>query len=390
MEVSKLVMGLAAAAALVSTSALADPMRGVKEDKIVLGSHSDLSGPLAVWGVPSINGARLRFEEANAAGGVHGRTIEFLVEDTAYQVPQAVRATNKLVRKDGIFAMILGAGTAQSLAGMEVTDREGIPTLFPLTGARSVAFPTNPLHVSYFVSYQDQAAGALKHFHEAEGVKTVCLQTHASDYGEEITEGVVDTAEELGVEVLLIGTHKPTETDFVGAATAINTAGCEMAYLGTTVKDTITLYITLRKLGFKGPIVGNMVSYHPVTAQAGNGAMEGYYAVSPVVSADFAKAGGEAKAFAEAYRAAYGEEPTVQSQIGYVSADLLLMGLETAGRDLSVEGVMAGIESIKGYEDPFGGPTISFGPDKRFGGDSLVLLKVESGDWKTIDNELPY
>ena len=47
--------------------------RGVSLEEIIIGSHTDLSGPVAIWGVGSINGARMRFEELNAEGGVYGR-----------------------------------------------------------------------------------------------------------------------------------------------------------------------------------------------------------------------------------------------------------------------------------------------------------------------------
>ena len=62
--------------------------QGVSDTEIVLGSHTDLSGPVAIWGVGGTNGARLRFDAANAAGGVHGRQIRFVVEDTSYQCPR--------------------------------------------------------------------------------------------------------------------------------------------------------------------------------------------------------------------------------------------------------------------------------------------------------------
>ena len=77
--------------------------RGVTADTITIGSHTDLSGGLAVWGVAMINGIRMRFEDVNAAGGIHGRKIEFVVEDNQYQVPMAVKATNKLINVDKIF-----------------------------------------------------------------------------------------------------------------------------------------------------------------------------------------------------------------------------------------------------------------------------------------------
>jgi branched-chain amino acid transport system substrate-binding protein len=57
--------------------------RGVTADSITIGSHTDLSGNLAIWGVPATNGQRMRFDEANAAGGIHGRKIDLILSKTA-------------------------------------------------------------------------------------------------------------------------------------------------------------------------------------------------------------------------------------------------------------------------------------------------------------------
>ena len=61
-------------------------VRGVTENEIIIGSHADLSGPTAILGVAAINGVRMRFDEANDAGGIHGRKIRFIVEDAGYQI----------------------------------------------------------------------------------------------------------------------------------------------------------------------------------------------------------------------------------------------------------------------------------------------------------------
>ena len=92
--------------------------RGVTDDSITIGSHTDLSGGLAIWGVPLSNGQRMRYEEANAAGGVHGRRIEMIVEDTQYQMPLAIKATNKLLNVDDIFLMVGSMGTPMNIALM--------------------------------------------------------------------------------------------------------------------------------------------------------------------------------------------------------------------------------------------------------------------------------
>lgn len=378
-----------AAAALVTLAGTAHA-DGVTDDKITIGMHSDLSGPLAIWGAPATNGARMRIEELNEAGGVHGRQIELIVEDTKYEVAQAVRATNKLVQRDGIFAMLMGLGTAQSLASMNILDANGIPNLFSLTAAKSMTEPFNPLHFNQFVTYQDQAAGALHHFN-SEGAKKVCLQSAASDYGQEVDEGAIEAAEELGMEVVYKGSHKTTETDFAGVATAIKNTDCEVLVMGTTIRDSISLYATLRQLGWDKPVVTTMVAYTPLVAQAGEGkATEGLYISSPMLMADFESEDPAVQAFTNDYNEAFGEMPSIQAQMGYIAADLLVKGLENAGPDLTVESLISGIEAISTYNDIFGGPSLSFSAEKHSGGNALVLLQNQGGTWVPVVDELKH
>ena len=76
--------------------------------------------------------------------------------------------------------------------------------------------------------------------------------------------------------------------------------------------------------------------------------------------------------------------------MGYVAADLAVTGLENAGRDLTVDSLIAGIQQITEYKDIFGGPSLSFGPDKHEGGDGLVLLQNQGGEWVKVKDDLSY
>ncbi len=122
--------------------------RGVTDDEIILGSFSDLSGPVAVWGVGSINGARMRFSEVNKVGGIHGRQIRLVVEDTSYQVPKAISAANKLINRDDVLAMLLGVGTPMNNALMPILFEAGVPNLFPISGGRQMVEPFHKLKFS--------------------------------------------------------------------------------------------------------------------------------------------------------------------------------------------------------------------------------------------------
>src|SRR6266481_8373469 len=87
-------------AALALTGVALAQTRGVTPTEIVLGMHTDLSGPAATYGVSSSNAVKMRFDEVNEKGGIHGRKIKLIVEDHGYTVPRAVQAAGKLINRD--------------------------------------------------------------------------------------------------------------------------------------------------------------------------------------------------------------------------------------------------------------------------------------------------
>ncbi len=368
-------------------------VRGVTADSIVIGSHTDLSGGLAIWGVPSANGMRMRFEESNQAGGIHGRTIEFIVEDSQYQMPIAIKATNKLLHVDDIFMMAGSMGTPMNIALMPRMFEANVPSIFPLTAGVQMHEPLHPMKFNYFVSYRDQIRGGMKYMVAKHGFTRVCAQTVASDYGHENAVGFEQAVEELGLEVVYEGTHKTTETDFIGTITAIKNSGCEMLVLGPLVKDTILLYSAARDAGWEAPIISNMVSYVPEVASAADGVTDGLYASASFFVPDFAAeiaAGTWVGKWAERYNEQFGEPPAPQSVIGYVEGDLIVRSLEAAGADLTIEKFLAALETVSDYADPFGGPTLSFSPTKHQGGDYLTLYQVQNGKWEVVEQNIPY
>ena len=119
--------------------------RGVSKSEIVIGMPTDLSGPAATYGVSSSNAVRMRFDEVNASGGIHGRKLRLIVEDQAYQVPKAVQACNKLINRDKVFAFVGPLGTPMNNACFKDQLAAGVPNLFPLSAARSMYEPFHPL-----------------------------------------------------------------------------------------------------------------------------------------------------------------------------------------------------------------------------------------------------
>ena len=111
----KLKLGLIALA--FTGSALAQT-QGVSKNEIVIGTMQDLSGPIVAFSKQLVAGMNMRVDEQNALGGVNGRKLKLVVEDHGYDPKKAVLATQKLVQKDKIFAMVGAIGTATALPSM--------------------------------------------------------------------------------------------------------------------------------------------------------------------------------------------------------------------------------------------------------------------------------
>ena len=142
-------------AVLAASAALAQ-QQGVTKDEIVLGSIQDLSGPIAGFGKQVRAGMLLAVDEINEQGGINGRKLKLLVEDSAYDPKKAVLAAQKLVNQDKIFIMAGHIGTAQNLAAMPVQFEKNVVNFLPVTAAREMYEPLHRLKYSFAAPYYDQ------------------------------------------------------------------------------------------------------------------------------------------------------------------------------------------------------------------------------------------
>ena len=372
------------------TSAVSETTQGVSDSEIILGSHTDLSGPVAIWGVGSINGARMRFEEANEAGGVNGRQIKFVVEDTQYQIPRAIQAANKLINRDKVFAMVLALGTPTNNAVLTQQLKAGIPNMFPVTGARSMVEPYHDLKFAQRGIYYDEIRAGVKYFLEEMGKEKPCVIYQDTDYGQEILEGAEDQLKEMGQALVGVSAHKPTESEFTASIIRLRNAQCDVVFMGTIHRDTILILEAARKMKFDVVFVGNNAAYGQVIAEQESGSGEGYHAF--VHMAKLYKEDGLSdivKRWWDRYEARFNVEPGIPAMEGYRAADLVVTALENAGPDLDKAGFLAATEAIENYQDIFG-YQIQFGPGDHKGVSESLLSVVEDGKWKTLATAISY
>ena len=387
MRKTSIVVGVALAA--FAAGAALGQTRGVTPTEVVFGMHTDLSGVAATYGVSSSNGVKMRFEEVDEAGGVYGRKLKVIVEDQAYQVPKAVQACNKLINRDKVFAFIAPLGTPMNNACFKEQFSVGVPNLFPLSAARSMYEPFNKLKFYGAASYVDQIRAGIQYFVKEKGKKAVCVMYQDTDFGKEILEGAKEQTKKLGIKIAETVAHKPTDTDFTASITKLRNAGCDLVAMGTIVRDTIVPYTTARKAGWNDvTFLGSAATYDLVVGAAQG--MDGFYGMGltemPYVDSHVASV----KKFVEGYKKKFNADPNIGAVYGYVGADLTVQGLKNAGKDLTLDSFIKGMEAIKGYHDIFNGPEVNFGPNIRQGANSSFLAEVKGGRWVRVTDPLKF
>ena len=376
--------------ALAAQALAAEPVTGVTDTEILVGTITDLSGVTAIQGVNSANAIRLAFDDVNAKGGIHGRKIRYIVEDSQYQVPRAVQAMNKLLNNDRVFFTIEDGGTPMNNATWPMAIEKGTPKLLPLSPARSMYEPFHKLKFSQYASAVDQVRAGVKYFVEQRGKKSVCLMYQDTDFGKESLIGVNLQTEAMGMKLVASTAHKPTDTDFSANVAKLREANCDLVVLGTIVRDTILIISTARKLGWNVDMMGQIAAYDTAIAEAPGGVGEGFYSMTPSMYAYPDDPRPAVREVMQRYKARYGVDLNYLGECGYTSAQIALEALQRAGRDLTVDSLLHAMETITDFHDLFGG-TYTFTATNHHGATQAFLAVIHNGRWvPVLDHALAY
>lgn len=390
MSVRHLVLGFAlvAHALLVGAATPGTVTPGVSEREIVLGSIQDLSGPGALLGTPVRDGMLLRIEEANAAGGVHGRTLRLVVEDTGYDPKRGVLATRKLIQRDQAFAFLANFGTPVVMATMPLILDAGRLHLFPFSPHESTYVPLHPRKFQLFAPYQDYMETATRHMVQSRGYKRTCLLYQDDEYGLEVMKGVEAGLVRIGQQLVEKTSYKRGATELSSQIARLRAASCDFVVLATVVRETIAAMSEARRTGWVVDMLVTASGYSAQTHELGGVAVEGLFGVSVLPHPYAAGANPALANWIVRYRTRYGVDPNVWSAMGYSIADLFVQAADAAGRELTVAGFVSALEQLDAPRDFFGSPVYRFSATDHLGNRHGRLAQIRDGRWEILTDYL--
>jgi branched-chain amino acid transport system substrate-binding protein len=376
----------AGSAAILAGTGVAHATQGVSKDQVVIGTIQDLSGPLAVLGKPVQNGMILRTEQINASGGINGRKLKLVIEDSSYDPKKGVLAAQKLLNQDKVFAMVATMGSPVSLATIPLVIDKGVPHLFPITAHTGNFEPLHKLKFSLSNPYPNTTRIGIQEMLKMKGYKRVAILYQDDEYGMDVVRGAEAALKTAGLALVERTSYKRGATDFSSQMQKLKAASPDLIILGTVVRETIGAMAAARQLGYTGDFLGSEAAYQPVVAKAGGKAVEGLYAVSTVAT-PYRDDPGNSKALNEwmdQYKARFNEDADLYSVYGSMLVDIFARAADKAGPNLTVDALVKALEA-NGYPRTFfGNPEIAWTATKRMGQDQARIAQIRNGRWANV------
>jgi branched-chain amino acid transport system substrate-binding protein len=301
---------------------------------IKIGIIDTYSGPPTTYTYDVRDAFKLAIDEVNAKGGVLKRKIEFTTRDDKFKVDICLSMAKELIMMEKVDILMGTINSAATLAVSEYCKTEKIP--FIVTFSKSDKITGEKGH-RYVFSVTENTAMIGKAAAAGLSKKPFVKYWIAGDdyeYGHALADGVWNNLKKLKSGVELIGQSwwKVGEPDLTPYLTAISTAKPDAVIFATGAASMVNAMKFAKATGFaeKIPMFIHTATELSTLAPLGLDAPEKvigtsnyhfYYPDTP-----------KNKAFAKAFKDAYGREPKVGALYGYLAAQFITKALEKAGK----------------------------------------------------------
>ncbi len=346
---------------------------GVTDTEIHVGQWGPQTGPAAPWGSVA-RGTDAYFKMINAEGGIHGRKLVHHYFDDGYNPAKTKAGVKQLQEEVGMFAWVVGVGTAPGLAVKDYLMERKIPWVGPAAASRHWVEPPNkylfndyPLYLGDAQVLCQYAVGTLK-------FKRIAIAYQNDDYGKQGLEGAEKQLAKYGMELVEAIPVNLSDTDmkphimkfrkaeaeavllFVSPGHVARLQGTGKAmeftpqWMSTSTCSDVPLMMHITKGGFAGTIFAGLAAS---STKLEIGSIDDLNnPTHPLLK----------KYYNDAYKkfAAKEERWGVFFIAGFTFAEPFVEGLKRCGRDLTREKLVAEMEKLQNFRGTAG--PVSYAP----------------------------
>lgn len=350
---------------------------------IPLGAWYPLTGPISASGIPQMAGATAYFDYLNDHGGIHGRKINFITEDNAYDPVKTVTAAHILVDQDNVLAIVAANGTANTAAAFPyVLNQAQVPIVNTYGGAAAWYTPPQPLLFGVQTLYEIQAQILGKWAVKSGAKKILVIHSDPAAF--------VNVANNVGPAAKSVDSTVSVQD----LSVKFNTT--DYAPIALQVKainpDAVVAILA----------IGELVNYMKQAAQQGVTAT--VYSYGPSATNDAIRLGGAAAnglrtesftvppdantAAVQEFRAAmakYEPDQTIDfpAETSYAMAKVAAAALLKINGSITRTSFVQALESMTGYQSGLL-PPITFNSTQHLGTDQVQRVQLTDGKWVLV------
>ncbi|AZP12840.1 MULTISPECIES: ABC transporter substrate-binding protein [Undibacterium] len=362
---------LALCASFLSLTAPVAAEEGVSDSTILIGQTVGVTGQIAGPVKEMMAGANAYFNATNKNGGINGRKIELLTLDDKFDPALAAANAETLIKKEHVLALFQSRGTPHTEAILPLLASHKIPLIAPSTGATVFHQTTNRYLFNVRAKYQDEVSKAVQQFSTI-GIKKISLMYVDDSFGKDGLAGFEKVMAQQKLKPISINKFERAKPELDAVVASAVKAEPQGILIVASAASTAEL---IKKLRAQNPLIQLMTlsnnasqSFVDELGKFGQGVMMSQ--IMPDASSLATGLGQEFKSMAQAN----GVNPSYAAMEGFVSAKVLVEGLKRAGRSLTRESLISGLESMRKVD--IGGLILSYSERDHNGSEFVELTMI--------------
>jgi len=289
-----------------------------------------LTGPVPTFGESTRDGAMLAINEWNEDGGVLGKQVEVILEDSQCSAEAAVSAANKVIDQDGVKFLIGEVCSSASIPVSEIVVEKGALQISPTSTNEMVTVAedgsTKPtVFRACFIDDFQGLVGATFVMDSLGAQTAAVMYDQGNDYVRGLAESFMRHFEAAGGTILVQESYTDQDTDFSAILTKVKDADPDVLYLPDYYNKVNLIGAQAKEQGMAIPMMGGDGWD---SSDADQSALDGGYYTnhfSPVDSRPVVQE------FVANYEAEYGARPDALAALAYDAVYVLFQAMEDAG-----------------------------------------------------------
>ncbi len=337
---------------------------------INIGAVLPLTGSASEIGAWQKNGISMAFDEINNAGGINGKQLKALYEDSKSDPKNGTMAFTKLIANDNI-PCVFSSLSSVSSAVLPMADEHRSVLVMLAVSLPGIA-DRSEWAFRFNVGSDDEALAMARFLVTKMGKPRIAVYYINDEFG----RGAIDVFQKeyggYNGQIEWKQSYETGQTDHRSTLTTLQKAQVDGVYVIGYVKASALAIKQLRELGIKSPVYANMALTVPVFVELAGDAIEGAYFTTNLF--DPTSNDQIVKSFVENYQHRFGDKPNFFVAFSYDAAKMVAQAIQRGGYNNTA--IKDALLQTREFHGVMGNINVMSNGDAKF---PVRIVKMEQG-----------